>query len=536
LGVVSFQDLPMPHAFKISGGVYTIACSRLWTIVLLLMFLPGTIAVCGVTEQPETAPKPVPAIPSPPPPLPEQILSPIPRQFDWMRREVHPNPALEAVLGLQEVTPRLLMTISLGEEYSDNFFLEERDREEEYRTRLTVGTVYRLESGRSFVSLANSLSGTYDARAEQGNFAFANLAFNVGHQLPRLSLALSESFVRSDQVEEARPTGVRRERQTFTTNTISPQVRYDLTPRTALTGAYTNTLVWNENGGGTNGEPADGDQRRIQGDSISHAFSTGLQHRFTPNLIGGGNYTFTIVDSEQESDTLSHGVTADLGYVINPRTSTSLRAFGTSIDRRDGTTGGDRGEIDEGDSNIYGLSLGVQRQLTTFLTAFVEVGPTVVSRENRPTRVFANWQASLGGSLPLTRRTSLSFATQQSITDTAGDIDDVGLVQSQSATATLNYTILRNLFASVFANYTRTELLEDIATNVSTQNREFTSWSTGATLSYALTPVWSLSMRYQYQRRDSDVPAEATFDGTRLGGSFDENRVILSLTAAIPIF
>jgi len=534
--MASFQDLPMPHAFKIWEGVHTIACSRLWAIVLLLMLLPGTMAICGVTEQPEPTPEPVPAIPSPPPPLPEQILSPIPRQFDWMRREVRPNPALEAVLGLQEVTPRLLMTISLSEEYSDNFFLEERDREEEYRTRLTIGTVYRLESGRSFVSLANSLSGTYDARAEEGNFAFANLALNVGHQLPRLSLGLSESFIRSDEVEEARPRGIRRERRTFTTNTVSPQVRYDLTPRTALTGTYTNTLVWNENGEGVNGQPTAGDQRRIQGDSISHAFSTGLQHRFRPNLIGGGSYTFTIVDSEQEADSVSHGVAADLGYIINPRTSTSLRAFGTIVDRRDGATGGKRGGIGEGDSNIYGLSLGVRRQLTTFLAAFIEVGPTVVSREDRPTRVFANWQAGLAGRLPLTRRASLSFATQQSIADTAGDIDDVGLVLSQSATATLNYTILRTLFASVFANYTRTELLEDIATNVRTQDREFSSWSTGATLSYALTPVWSLSMSYRYQRRESDVPATTTFDGTRVGGSFDENRVILSLTAAFPIF
>ncbi len=526
----------MPHAFKIWEGVHTIACSRLWAIVLLLILLPGTIAICGVTEQPEPTPEPVPAIPSPPPPLPEQILSPIPRQFDWMRREVRPNPALEAVLGLQEVTPRLLMTISLSEEYSDNFFLEERDREEEYRTRLTIGTVYRLESGRSFVSLANSLSGTYDARAEEGNFAFANLALNVGHQLPRLSLALSESFIRSDEVEEARPRGIRRERRTFTTNTVSPQVRYDLTPRTALTGTYTNTLVWNENGERRNGEIAADDQSRIQGDSVSHAFSTGLQHQFSRNLIGSGNYTFTIIDSEQEADTVSHGVAAALGYIINPRTSTSLRAFGTIVDRRDGATGGNRGGIGEEDSNIYGLSLGVRRQLTTFLAAFVSVGPTVVSREDRPTRVFAAWQASLDGRLPLTRHSSLSFSTQQSITDTAGDIDDVGLVLSQSATAILNYTVLRNLFASLFANYTRTELLEDIATNVPTQDREFTSWSIGATLSYALTPVWSLSVRYQYQRRDSDVPAEATFDGTRLGGSFDENRVIFSLTAAFPIF
>jgi opacity protein-like surface antigen len=533
----------MPRAFEIPPSLRPIARASLGGVLLLLVLLPGAMGECGVgeqpilpSEQPAPAPEPVPTIPSLPPSLPERILSPIPRQFDWMRREVRPNPALEAILGLREVTPRLLITATLSEEYTDNFFLEERDPEEEFRTRLNLGTVYRLESGHSFVSLANSLSGTYDARAEEGNVAFANLALNLGHELPRLSLALSESFIRSDQAEEASRRGIRRGRRTFTTNTVSPQVRYSLTPRTALYGAYTNTLVWNENGEGTNGEPVAGDQRRIQGDSVSHAFSTGLQQRVTPNLTGGGNYIFTFVDSEREADTLSHGVSAILDYAISPRTSTAFGAFGTIVDRRNGVSGGNQGGIDEGDSKIYGVNLGMRRQLTTYLAAFVSVGPAIVSRENRPTRVFANWQTSLDGSLPLTRRSSLSLSTQQGITDTAGEIDDVGLVLSRSVTVTLNYTVMRNLFASLFANYTRTELLEDIATDVATQDREFSYWSTGATLSYALTPVWSLAMNYRYQHRDSDFPADTTIDGTRVGGRYDENRVILSLTAAFPIF
>ena len=69
-----------------------------------------------------------------------------------MQREVRPNPVLESLLRLRQVAPRLLMSISLGEEYSDNFFLTDNNPEEEYRTRLSLGTVYRLEGARSFVS------------------------------------------------------------------------------------------------------------------------------------------------------------------------------------------------------------------------------------------------------------------------------------------------------------------------------------------------------------------------------------------------
>lgn len=513
--------------------MHTIALTSLCGTLLSLAFLLVAVGEGAVAEQPAPPPEPVPVAPGPPPSLHEQILSPVPKQFDWMRREVRPNPVLESLLGLQEVTRRLFMSISLIEEYSDNFFLRERDREEEYRTSLNIGTVYRMESGRSFVSLANSISGTYEARAEQSNFAFANLSLTAGYQLPRLSLALSDSFVRSDEIEQATPTGVRRERRTFASNTVSPQIRYDLTRTIAVNWSYTNTFVWNEDSGRDSADTAVVTQRRIEGDSISHSFRTGLQHWFTRALSGGMGYTFTTVDSEEVADTLTHAASADITYVISPRTSALFSAFGTVIDRRNGATDVGAGETD---SRTYSASIGVRRQLTTFLASFVSIGPTMVAREDRPTRVFANWQASLDGSLPITRRTSLSFSTQQSITDTAGDVDDVGLVLSRSATVTLNHSVSRDLLASLFANFTRTELLEDIATGVSTQDREFTFWSAGARFSYALSPTWSLGVSYRHQRRDSDVPADTTLDGTRLGGKFDENRVTVSVSAAFPIF
>jgi hypothetical protein len=162
-----------------------------------------------------------------------------------MRRMVRSNPLLESLLRLREVTPRLLMSVSLTEEYSDNFFLSDSDPQDVFRTSLNLGTVYRVESGRGFVSLANSLRGSYDIGAGQGTFAFANLSFTAGYELPRLSLSLNESFIRSDEPGEATPIGVRRQRQPFSQNIVSPQLRYALTPTTALTWAYTNTLVWN---------------------------------------------------------------------------------------------------------------------------------------------------------------------------------------------------------------------------------------------------------------------------------------------------
>jgi hypothetical protein len=243
-------------------------------------------------------------------------------------------------------------------------------------------------------------------------------------------------------------------------------------------------------------------------------------------------YTFTTIDREQASDVQSHAVSGDFAYVIGPRTSTLVSVFGTLTDRGQGATDV---RTDETDSRIFGVSFGVRRQITSALGAFVSVGPTLVEREGHPTRVFANWQTSLDGVVPITRRTRLSLSTQQNIRDTTGDIDDVGLVLSQSVALTLNHSISRDLLASVFANLVREQLLEDIATGDSTQDRDFIMWSAGVRLSHVLSRIWSVSGTYRYQRRDSNVP-EATFDDTRLGGKYTENRVILSLTAAFPIF
>ena len=258
----------------------------------------------------------------------------------------------------------------------------------------------------------------------------------------------------------------------------------------------------------------------------------GLQRQFTRSLSGNAGYVFSLTNSEDSGDTQSHAASADLAYLINPRTTASFRAFGSLIDQSDGTA--DVG-TNQTDAQIFGLTFAVRRQLIPSLAAFVGIGPTVVKREDRPTRVFANWQLGLDGSLPLTQQTTVSFSTQQSIDDTSGDINDVGLVLSRSAALSLNHSFSRDLLASVFANITQTQTLEDIATDVSTQDQDFIYWSTGVRFSYALTPIWSLSAIYRYQHRDADLPNGNATD-TSLGGKYSENRVIFSLTAAFPIF
>jgi hypothetical protein len=497
--------------------------SALVYLTLLLCVLGGR-AFAGEDLGP---PEPVPPAVGPPPSLEEQILAPIPRQFDWLTREVRPNPPLESLLGLREGRRGLFMAVSLSEEYSDNFFLRERGREDEYRTSVEIGTVYRLEEGPSFVSLANTVSANYAVRSDQGHIGFANLSLNAGHRLPRLSLALNESFIRSDEVEEASltpgpnssPLGIRRARRPFLRNSISPQLRYDLSRSTTATFAYTNTLVREEGNQAarlTDVNTPTLDVGLGEGDSTSHAFRIDLQHSFTRNLSGTANYTYSTTDSTVVADSRIHSPAVDLNYLIDLSTSASLRAFGTISQRSNGGI----------DSQFYGASVGLRRQFTPALALFVAIGPTVFDREDKGPRLFANWQANLVGTLPITRRTTLALSTQQSIESTTGEVDQAGVILTSSARLTLRHAVSRDLFTSFFIAYTRTEFLENPATGTAVEGRKINFWTGGATVSYALTRILSLSADYRHQRRDSDVA----------GRDYDENRLTFGLSASFPIF
>lgn len=509
----------------ITGGKLKPSCTRRLTYRLGILcgafvsvaLLPAAVGTHAFAQQPRVSSGPVSAIPGPSRPQ-EQILSPVPEPFEWMQREVRPNPLLEALLALREGPPRLFMSVSLTEDYSDNFSRREPNRAEEYRTSLSIGSVYRLESGWSFVSLANSISASHEARSQQSNFGFANLSLNAGHRSPPWSLALSESLVRSDETEDASLSGIRRGRGPFLRNQVSPQVHYDFSRITSVNLAYTNTLVLNEEQAGVNIGPLFRDKELEQGMTLSHAITTSLQHQLARGLRGSASYTLTAGDGGEGPSTQAHSASASLGYLLDPLTTLSLQAFGSTTDRSN------RG----GDSQTYGASIGVQRAMTSFLTALVSIKPTVLNREDQGQRILLNWQANLDGALPvfLARRTSLTLSGQQSVDDTVGDVNEVGLVLRQSLTLSLNHAASRDLRTSVSVNYIRTELLEDVGTRESVRGRKDQFWTADGRVTYAFTPFVSLSASYRYQQRASNLA----------GGDFNENRITVALSASLPVF
>ncbi|HEY1249015.1 MAG TPA: hypothetical protein VGE97_08520, partial [Nitrososphaera sp.] len=239
-------------------------CTALYTALLCLALL--LTVMCGLpsaqTPPPGNELAPAPTVPDSLETLPspsnsletlpspqEQLLAPVPQQFNWLEREAPSNPLLESLLSLQE-RRGLTVTTSLIESGSDNFDHTPGDHRVDSRTGVVLGTVYRLDDGQNFVSLANTIRAFYQTRTARSEIGFANLLLNAGYQLPPLSFGLTDSFVRDDNTAQLLDasfallgTG-----QKFLRNSISPQMRYDISPITAATLGYTNTVVVDESG------------------------------------------------------------------------------------------------------------------------------------------------------------------------------------------------------------------------------------------------------------------------------------------------
>jgi uncharacterized protein (PEP-CTERM system associated) len=229
-------------------------------------------------------------------------------------------------------------------------------------------------------------------------------------------------------------------------------------------------------------------------------------------------YTYTQTDDENAADTVENYAQAEMTYQFTANTSALLQAFGRITDRSNGGV----------DSQAFTLRPGIRHALTPSVAVFVAIGPTFLERDGTAQRVFVNWQVNLDGAIPVfrTRDTTLTLSTQQSVDDTSDDVDNVGLVLRQSVLVNLNHAASRRLNASLYANYTRTQPLETVEPNNTSQQATDNFWSAGIRTTYLLTRILSLHADYRYQRRDS----------SREGDSFEENRVTVSVSGNLPVF
>jgi hypothetical protein len=469
---------------------------------------PATISPAPITPAP-TSP-PVPAEPrSTAPASIQQTLTPVlgPDGKPYVAPPL-PGPSQTRIPGAFDTSiiptgaPRFLFTpsLTLAEQWTDNFFLVDRGRTDNFRTSLGVGLALLMNLPNTQGSISTSLAGSYDTAPDDENFNFFP-AFHatVMHTFtPRLNLVVSEDFRRDDDPLFADPNGLRRNRETFVVNTLSVSLNWlvDIF-RTQI--YYRNLLFFSDSG-----------------DSISHIIGGNVSMPVGAlNTLTGG-YEFAFHDTSENSDTYSNRVYGVFSRQIGTFTNVGLSSSFSWIHATS-------------DSTVFNISVIGSHGIPGGFSVSGSVGYGLFdsSTASKPTHLFTT---SLNASYQFARG-FVSVGVFQDVRQTAEEGQDFGLVTTRAARGSFSYPITPFINASVHADYSRNEPL-DSNSNIPSSS----ILTAGADLGWHITNWLSATLAYLYIDRKSDHDTNIGSNSIDINRNTflqnsTENRVTLTITA-----
>jgi len=220
---------------------------------------------------------------------------------------------LMAPLERREVN--LLPAFAISEEFNDNFFLNNANKQSEFITGFTPSI--SLLANRPRFQLAAGFANTSElyAKGNSPDDAFARQNLIVGtfwQPTPHLTFTLADTFLR-DQSPDARAGGFTVGGQGSTSNVLTPAMGWQLAPQTRLDLGATYSLIRFEGRGAG-----------IESDT--YGFMSNLNQGFTPRFTGMVGYNFTYIDlrSGHGDNATVHNPTLGLSYRVTPTLTVSV--------------------------------------------------------------------------------------------------------------------------------------------------------------------------------------------------------------------
>ena len=200
----------------------------------------------------------------------------------------------------------LTPAFGISEEYNDNIFADNRDKQSDFITNFSPAVTLTLNWPRYELRAGYIATGQVYARETRLTSLLESQTF-IGTGLyratPNLTLTVAESFVwdRGTEIVGGFSTG----RQEFLTNTITPGLSWSLTPADSLSAsAGYSTVRFLESGPG-------------RGSDTYSAQGT-FSHQFTPRFNGHISYFFTYIDPESDLHSITHQPLLGFSYRITP--------------------------------------------------------------------------------------------------------------------------------------------------------------------------------------------------------------------------
>ncbi len=413
-------------------------------------------------------------------------------------------------------------TARLAGEYSDNFFQSSSHARDNFRSTLGPGFLLLLNGARTFGSVATTVDLVHDTVENSGDTVKVFPSINAALRYlftPRLSLTVTETFIRNDSPNTVDQLGLRRGRQTFNQNTLGATVDW-LVDQVATQAYYRNVLFFNEDSSNGNGDTGAGASAN-QNDQITHILGVNAATRILTDYTLRAGYEFSRTDALNGG-----GANGDNG---GNGDNTSHTVF-ASASRQFGlyTTGGLSTTAQfqtEDNTRIYNASVFGAYGLPTGLSLSAAVGYSILQSDERDTEgtVSANVTASYRFS-----RAAITVGVLQDFRQTAQQGQNFGTVQTRSYFGSFLYQLTP--FINTLVNVTYSEN-EPTGTGNQRGGEKQKTLTYGAGVNWQVLRWLTASLQYQYTKQTGGEAFSNNESGRFGTGDFAENRVTLNLFA-----
>jgi hypothetical protein len=203
----------------------------------------------------------------------------------------------------------LLPTITVSEEYNDNIFLDNTNKQADFITGFSPALMLLIRGPRLQLVAGYAFTAELYARESQFDNAFSRQYFIAGAQYevaPKMTLSIADQYVRDRSTNLISSQGFTTGRQESWSNTITPGFTWQMTGNTTLGLSATYTA-----------ERFLGSGDGI--DSDTYTFSGNFGYTFTPRFTGMLAYNFSYIDVAGPSEpSTTHNPTIGFNYRLTP--------------------------------------------------------------------------------------------------------------------------------------------------------------------------------------------------------------------------
>lgn len=496
----------------------------LGALVLLLAVLPYQ----AVAQEPATGDKPtVPGQPPGPTPIPEPIPV-IPEPLPLPPSTVPSTPQRLLPVPSAGLPPTAIFqlepSLTLSEEYTDNFNLTKRDKQSNFRSAVSPALRLLINSAFTKGVVAYTFAPSHDSATDDLQLFHTLLGQVTWEATPLWKLTVADTLTRGDQPAEADRLGLRLERQTFTSNTFSLASDY-LLARVATRQSYVLSTFSDDGGGKTTSHAlaASASVPIYATNSLSLGYDYIASKTSNGSDLGGGSQSIVSTGG----DTSGHQFTGAFS-----RQLTTVRSVGVKGSYALRTLTDDTGDTDY---RLWNVSVFTTYALLGRLTINGSLGVsglTLESGESLGPNLFSSTSITYQFGPALA-----SVAMDQGFSETFTGGQNFGVVETSGITGSLTYPFTPSLSGTASATYRRSKAtgIGNIETGTGGDQQ---SESYGGTLAFSwrILPKVLLDLTYSYLKQvGSDNNRQVGTTSSQQVGTdngYTENRVKASINVS----